>query len=302
VAEGRLSATLDVDAYTPSAQPLEAVLPDLVELARALSTDAGDADRLFALFRGQDAPRVRASLLKLLARTHPEHAATRAACAAGLTDAHPWVRLEAAIGLGEAGRPTLRALATGRVLNDADTARAIEAVRAHLTVQDVASALGRARKGRQKGRRPLTARACIEALGAMGAPALRPLAGLVADADAGLAAQAADALGATGCAAAEAALLTALQRPEDDVREAAIRSLARVGTTAAILPLRAAEDEQGGFGRAAREAIAAIQARTGATAGQVTLADPTGEGRLSLARDVAGHVSIGGGGGGTGEG
>jgi hypothetical protein len=301
LADAQLTASVDVHRFLASHRPLEGVLPHLRELARLLGTGADAADRLAGLLRSERDHAVRAAILGVLARTHPGHTATDAACEAALRSEHASIRLEAAIGLGEAGRTTLRELTTGRTLSDADTARAVSALGPHLTIQDALAALARARKGGGKGgrKRPrlATARACIEALGTMGPRALEPLKRLVSDEDFMLAADAAEALGETGCAEAEDALIAALGRTEDVVREAAIRGLARVGTVAAMLPLRRAEDEQGSFGRRAGEAIAAIRARTGLAAGQVTLAERAG-GEVSLAQDGAGQVSLNDGGSG----
>jgi HEAT repeat protein len=118
----------------------------------------------------------------------------------------------------------------------------------------------------------------------------RVLAGLVgARAEA-----AAAALGSVG-PAAEGPLVEALAHRLDFVRAAAARALARAGTAAAVLPLREAEarhPRDAAFRRAAREAVVAIQARTGgATPGRLSLAADE-PGKLSLATEEGGRVSF----------
>jgi HEAT repeat protein len=109
-----------------------------------------------------------------------------------------------------------------------------------------------------------------------------------------LAVAAAEALGATGSPAAEAPLLAALERDIPDLRVAAARALGRVGTAAAVVPLKDAEGRAGdsAFSRAARQAIAEIQARLpGASPGQLSIA--SGEsGTLSLVDDERGRLSL----------
>ena len=107
---------------------------------------------------------------------------------------------------------------------------------------------------------------------------------------------AAEALGATGAPAAEGPLIAALGRGEPSAWPAIAAALGLVGTAEAVAPLRAMA---GRFPfdlplrRSARQAIAEIQSRlTGATPGQLALA--SGEaGQLSLAEERGeGRVSI----------
>jgi hypothetical protein len=69
-------------------------------------------------------------------------------------------------------------------------------------------------------------------------------------------------------------------------------ALGRVGTSAAVGPLREAEEGDAEMRRAARQAIAEIQSRlAGAAPGQLSLAG--GEaGALSLAEDERGRLSL----------
>ena len=73
---------------------------------------------------------------------------------------------------------------------------------------------------------------------------------------------------------------------------AAARALGRVGTVAAVAPLREAAERRGDLRSAARQAIAEIQARlAGAEPGQLSLAG--GEaGALSLADGEPGRLTL----------
>jgi hypothetical protein len=110
-----------------------------------------------------------------------------------------------------------------------------------------------------------------------------------------LAIAAAQALGETGSPAAEPPLLLALQGEPEDLRMAAVKALGRVGTASAVLPLQEASRRSlfdFDFRRAAREAVAEIQARLKeAAAGQLSLAEAEA-GQLSLSQAEAGQLSI----------
>ena len=122
-----------------------------------------------------------------------------------------------------------------------------------------------------------------------------------------LAAAAARALEATGSPAAEPPLILALQREQADLmilalqreqanlRVAAAKALGRVGSVAAVLPLKeVAERSWFDFElrRATQQAIAEIHSRLpGASPGQLSLAG-AGAGQLSLATDPAGQLSL----------
>jgi hypothetical protein len=87
--------------------------------------------------------------------------------------------------------------------------------------------------------------------------------------------------------AGEAAFLGLLASAAAAVRDRAARALGRIGTAASVPALRDAEPA---LGRAAREAIAAIQSRLpGAAEGQLSVAAPSGE--VSLTDDAQGRLS-----------
>jgi HEAT repeat protein len=109
-----------------------------------------------------------------------------------------------------------------------------------------------------------------------------------------LAVSAAHALAETGETAALEPLLSALTRDRPPVQAAAAEALGRIGTARAILPLRELESDSRDdvIRRAARQAVASIQARLpGASPGQLSLADAD-TGALSLADDETGRLSL----------
>ena len=93
-----------------------------------------------------------------------------------------------------------------------------------------------------------------------------------------------------GCG--EPALLGALALGHDAVRVAAASALGRVGSAAAVLPLKEAAERGGGaLPNAARNAVAEIQSRLTGSPGELSLAQGEGGG-LSLADDAGGRLSI----------
>ena len=104
--------------------------------------------------------------------------------------------------------------------------------------------------------------------------------------------------------APEPALILALQREPMGLQVAAANALARVGSPAAVLPLKEAAESfhfAQDLRKAARQAIAAIQSRLpGASPGQLSMAEvETGQlslapeaGQLSFATDPAGQLSL----------
>ena len=94
---------------------------------------------------------------------------------------------------------------------------------------------------------------------------------------------------------AEGALIQALQYDQAALRVAAAKALGRVGTAAAVLPLKEAAERfsrDRELSRATRQAIAEIQSRLpGASPGQLSLPG-TEAGQLSLAQEEAGQLSL----------
>jgi HEAT repeat protein len=265
-------------------------LPGLVALAGKLAPPEDVPARLAQNLRSEPHPGVRLANLHALLETYPRHRATREALRAALEDPSAEVRLCAALALED--RETLTVIAQDEGSYDTQAARAIEALGERLAVEPVKEILSHALRAR----RLATARACLVSLGRKGAPAvIEPLRKVLAVEKGELAGVAAAALGHSGQAAAEAPLLLALNGEAGDARVAVAEALARVGTAAAVMPLREAAERirDGDFRRAARQAVAAIQARqSGASPGQLTLA--AGEiGQVSLLQDeTGGHLSL----------
>ena len=275
--------------YLGGQEHLAEVLAEVVSLARRLATPEDAARRLADNLKTEPVAAVRLQCLATLAREFADHPATGEALLAASEDPDAEVRLRAAIALGPKGREVLLALAGGEGAEDATTERAVLALGSSLTTAGAQAILRNALRTR----REATARACLRALGQRRGPGVvATLAKVVAVEKPELAAVAADALGATADAAAEAPLVAALDDPHAAVRLAAARALGRVGTIAAVLPLEEREARDGALRAAARQAIAQIQSRArGAAPGQLSLAD--GEsGQLSLASGEEGGLSL----------
>ena len=146
---------------------------------------------------------VRLQCLATLAREFADHPATGEALLAASEDPDAEVRLRAAIALGPKGREVLLAVAGGEGAEDATTERAVLALGFYLTTAEAQGILRNALRTR----REATARACLRALGQRRGPGVvATLAKVVAVEKPELAAVAADALGATGDAAARQAI------------------------------------------------------------------------------------------------
>ena len=241
--------------------------------------------------RSDPEPRVRLENLLALAREYPESEVTTAALRAACDDANEEVRVRAATALGEEGRRTLLEIAKMEHTEDQPAARAVIGLGDHLSAEDTRAILAHALRTR----RIQTARACVSSLGWRSeADAIPVLARVLAVEKGEVAVAAAQALAETGLPEAEAPLLAALVREIAEVRAAAAEALGRVGSAAGVLPLKETEarDPDDATRRAARQAVAAIQARLpGASPGQLSLA-ATEAGALSLAEDETGRLSL----------
>jgi hypothetical protein len=279
-------------SYLGGTERLPEVLRRSIAVANSLTVPDDVARRITDDLGSEPVARVRMLNLLTLTREFPQHPATREALLAAREDPDAEVRLRAGIALGPEGRDVLLAVARGEGAEDATTARAVVALEPHLSLQQAQGLLHDALRTR----RVATAGACMDELGRRGAREAIPALAKVLLVETGeLARTAARALATTGDPAAEAPLLRALAKGPRDLRLAAATALGRVGTTAAVLPLREVESADSGTRRAARQAIAEIQARAaGAAPGQLSLAG--GEsGRLSLAGGESGRLSLAGG-------
>jgi HEAT repeat protein len=272
--------------------PLPMMMRPMLALAERLRRPSDIVDRLAQHVREEPLDEVRLWNLMTLAREYPEHPATREALHHAAGDPYDEVRLRAAMMLGPEGRPVLLEFARRERGDDTCAARAIEALGDGLGAEDSHEILRLALRERLH----LTGRAVMARVARLGDEAsLRAVTRVLALEKGDLAEAAALALGGCASPLAEASLVAGLRNPSDFVRAAAARSLGRMGTAAAVLPLREAEEEyprDAQLRRVAREAVAAIQARSGAASpGQLTLAE--GEsGRLSLAEGDEGRLSL----------
>jgi HEAT repeat protein len=275
--------------------PSEEQLGALLALAHALEPGAADVTRLVAIAHTDPVVRVRATALETLVKEARDVAPTRTALRKALDDPDASIRLLAATTLGEAGRPTLQALAAAPSVEDATSAAAVAALGGHMTF---ARALPLLESALSDGR-TRTACALLKVLGrgsTREAPALlsvleRARAPETSPAADAIVTAAIEALLDTGAPAPEDVLLRALASRAPGASQAAVRGLARFGTARAVPALREAEGRSE-LGRAARESIVAIKARlTGATPGQVSLAGGDA-GQISVVESADGHVSI----------
>ena len=240
-------------------------------LAGLLASSETIPRRLAAQASGDPLPGVRRRALERLADGFAELPETAAALAAALGDADPGVRVFAAARLGAAGEPTLLDLLADAQVPDGVVVEALAALAGRLPAERAVALLVESAPGR-------------------GAAVLAAAAGsLTTPAGPG----------------AEEALVGLLGHEEREVRLAVAAALGRVGTTAAVAPLRAvvaAHPLDLGLRGGASEAIAAIQARAdgaapgqlslaGGEAGTLTLADDHGSGRVALAEGGKGRAA-----------
>jgi hypothetical protein len=276
-------------------QRASVALPALLHIAALLAKPNDIAARLAQNLERDPLEAVRlANLNALLERYHKHPRAREALEKAAREDASEEIRLRAALAVGTQGWNSLLAIASNMHSDDLHAARAIAGLGHHLSTEQALGILAEARRAG----RLATAQACLERLSRRGgAEMIALLADILNSEGDALAAVAARALAATGEPAAEAPLIDALERHfSAELLEVVARELGRIGTAAAVVPLRQASDRErdGHFRRAARHAIAEIQARLrGAAPGQLSLA--AGEaGQVTLTEDDAarGRVSL----------
>jgi hypothetical protein len=266
-------------------------IESLLGLANRLVTRGETAARLAKNAREEPYPRVRLGNLLCLIREFGEHPLVPGTLRAACDDAQAEIRLRAATALGNDGVETLIGMTEDMGLDDPWVAAAVDALGRRLSLERATRILGRALRAR----RLETARAVIGVLGAAGDPAALELLVRALRVDRGLvAAAAARALGTLGAPEAERPLIRALRGDAAGLRVAAAEALGRFASIAAVAPLKevAERHRQAEFQRAARQAVAEIQARQpGASPGQLSLASPEA-GQLSLANVEAGRLSF----------
>jgi hypothetical protein len=258
IADGALEAELH-DTSSLTGDPLEVSLAGLLEIARSLQGSQATVSALARNAASDPHAGVRLQNLRALVREYRTEPATAAVLVDAADDESQEVRLEAAIARGPEGREALLALAAEGWTDDAIAARALEALGPHVPPDRARSVLEHA-LGADK---PATAAACLRALGHGGRDVVPLLWRNVAHA-----------------------------RPE--IALAAIEAIAAAGTVDDVPRLRDLED--GGsraLASAARQAVASIQARlSGASPGQLALAEGAADGRVSLADDARGRVAL----------
>ncbi len=261
----------------------------VVDLARRLEEPSDVPGRLRENLSGEPEAAVRLRLLDVLEARFPAHRHTADAFRSALQDPDANVRLRAAAALGAGTRPVALAVAHGEGATDATSRRAVDALSSSLTVPEASEVLRNALRLRK----PETARSCLRILGARGGEEALAMLTRVLAVERGEAGDwAAEALGAAGDPAVGPALVGELSAREEHRRGAAARALGHTGTIAAVPALRRLEESDPRLRRAAREAIARIQARqAGAEPGQLSLAEDA-TGRLSLSNVEAGRLSL----------
>jgi HEAT repeat protein len=292
---GTLNGRVPLVATATHAGPPGALLPRALPLmlaaARRLVRPADLPAALARNARTDPQPGVRMHNLVSLLRDYPDGPATPPALRAACDDASDEVRVRAAIALGAEGQGTLVDVATCGYAEDGPMARAVAALGDRLSGPDLHTVLSHALRTR----RLETGRACLSVLGRRAGPEdTAALARVLAVERGDLAVAAAQALAETGETMAAEPLLSALTRDRPAVQAAAAEALGRVGTARAILPLKELESRSRDdvIRRAARQAVASIQARLpGASPGQLSLADAD-TGALSLAEDETGRLSL----------
>ncbi len=236
---------------------LAGVLAGVIEVARRLVAPLDLAERLAENLRREPETGVRLQIVQRLGEL-PQELAAHKALRAARGDRSDEVRLQAALAVGEEGVETLLVLVR-KSKDDGTAARAVAALGERLPPAEAEAALLRALETGLGA----TARACLEALGRRGGPELERL------------------------------LLRALAGDDPVVAVFAAAALGRVGTVEAVAALREeASIWRPELRKAARQAIAEIQARlTGAQAGQLSLA-ASEAGALSLAQNEPGSLSL----------
>jgi hypothetical protein len=274
--EGRLSSRTTALVVTRGV--VHRALQSLLALARDLASSEGGGlcERLLRNARTDLHAGVRLANLAVLQERFASTPEAWKASRDGLEDANPWVRLSSARFLGDEGHGVLEALVHDRSVPGEAAAEAVALLAARLLPERAGPLLIEVVKTRtDDGRR--------EAVGALGRlrylPALGPLAVLLERADPATACAAAASLAMLGDAKAEPALLEVIAGEERDVRLAAVRALATVGSVRAVEPLiRLAETVDAETRQDVRDAIRAIQSRLhGAESGQLSLAASDGQ-------------------------
>jgi hypothetical protein len=300
-----LDGQLHAEVREGDLDELTEILGRLLDVTRELSSSESVPDRLARHVLSDPRPDVRRADLALLHNHYPEHPGTVRAVREACSDPDPEVRLDAGGFRGEEGREVVREVALNPEVNAGTAIRGLEMLGDDLEVAEGVQFLEETLAGLEYGTAEELkegapdlghlALTLIDLLGRKGgAEVLEALSRVLDHEDPEMAMAAATALGRTGDPAAEEPLIRALERDSPLFRATVATALGRVGTARAVGPLRGGgRIYNRAFQSAARQAIAEIQSRlTGATPGQLALADGD-TGQLTLAEeDVEGRVSM----------
>ena len=164
VSDGALRAEIPERPFAGGGERLPGALLTLLDAARRLRLPDSVPARLAENARRDPLATVRLSNLLTLTREYPGHEITREVQKAACDDVAAEVRLRAATELGEEGYQTLRALAASVEVADECSARAVAALKEHLSLEEAVGTLDKALEGRRLD----TARAAVRALALIG--------------------------------------------------------------------------------------------------------------------------------------
>ncbi|HEX6737189.1 MAG TPA: HEAT repeat domain-containing protein [Vicinamibacteria bacterium] len=248
-------------------------LPALLAIAERLKRPADLGARLAENLIREAHPGARLSVVKALLAGHHKHPMARPALLkAAREDTSTEVRLRAALALGTEGWDTLTQIAFDKNAGDDECARAVAGLGWQLTMERAQALMESSlRAGRLE-----TAAACVANLGTRRGPEVAAiLTRVLQQQESTLGVAAVRGLAQTREDTVEPVLIDALQAALAEVRLAAAEALGRVGTVAAVMPLRQASEREGAgeLHGVARQAIASIHTRVkGAAPGQLSLA------------------------------
>jgi hypothetical protein len=278
--------SVDGGVVSRAASEPEEAIARAIELANAIALPPGGIDEALAMRLRDEIPPLRLRCLELLLARPPSEW-WQVALRPALGDSEPATRLLAARHSGPHGFEVAKSIVFG---DHGDELR-IEALAIALASGAAPEAVEELLQ-RAAAHGP-SAEVCVAAIRAIGeradraalegvlprAPRLAPIAR----------AALADTIGRFADPAWEEPLLALLGDEESAVRAAAARALGACGTARSVGALR----QQGSAGAKAIHEIQERLGKTGAEAGQLDIADPSGEGDLSLP-DAPGALSIAG--------
>jgi hypothetical protein len=295
IEQGELTAHVPTMGFARAHPGLGQVAQSLGALSRHFETPRDVVSRLAHNVERDPQPGVRLANLDALIAEHGQDPRTRSVLRTAFQDSDQRVRLRAGLTAGVEGHPVLVALALDPGTEDDHAAQAVEGLGHALPLDQIAPLVRAAALATHTGR-AATTRALIALLGRRPEDdAFRWLQELTRTADDSFGPQVVEALTAGPRPGAEAVLIQLLEDWRTDrplFVESAARRLGAIGTAAAVLPLKEAAARHGRtVASAARQAIAEIQERLAGTPGELSLSAEE-DGRISMAEDASGRVSL----------